>query len=62
MNCDNLFYARDSKQQWTCNRWQDVELQNEYQNYKSLLQNLAERIGNIEQETEEHKYDALFDS
>ncbi|QDS68059.1 hypothetical protein FKW77_009808 [Venturia effusa] len=31
------------------------QLQNEYQNYKSLLQSLAERIGNIEQETEEHK-------
>ncbi|KAE9981683.1 hypothetical protein BLS_007079 [Venturia inaequalis] len=31
------------------------QLQNDYQNYKNLLQNLAERIGSIEQETEEHK-------
>ncbi|KAE9979772.1 hypothetical protein EG328_000710 [Venturia inaequalis] len=36
------------------------QLQNDYQNYKNLLQNLAERIGSIEQETEEHKYDAQF--
>ncbi|KAL8795947.1 MAG: hypothetical protein Q9182_007453 [Xanthomendoza sp. 2 TL-2023] len=33
----------------------DVELQQQYTNYKNSLQQLADRIGNIEQETEEHK-------
>ena len=32
-----------------------VELQQQYTNYKNSLQQLAERIGNVEQETEEHK-------
>lgn len=32
-----------------------AELQAEYQNYKNLLQQLAQKIGDIEQETEEHK-------
>jgi prefoldin subunit 2 len=32
-----------------------IELQNTYQNYKSTLQNIAAKIGDIEQETEEHK-------
>jgi hypothetical protein len=34
----------------------DIELQTEYQNYKNILQQLAQKIGDIEQETEEHKY------
>ncbi|KAL8808666.1 MAG: hypothetical protein Q9200_004139 [Gallowayella weberi] len=34
----------------------NVELQQQYTNYKNSLQQLADRIGNIEQETEEHKY------
>jgi hypothetical protein len=33
-----------------------TELQTEYQNYKNTLQQLAQKIGDIEQETEEHKY------
>jgi prefoldin subunit 2 len=32
-----------------------LELQTTYQNYKSTLQNIASKIGDIEQETEEHK-------
>ncbi|KAL8697901.1 MAG: hypothetical protein Q9224_002100 [Gallowayella concinna] len=32
------------------------ELQQQYTSYKNNLQQLADRIGNIEQETEEHKY------
>lgn len=32
-----------------------VDLQNTYQGYKSTLQSLAQKIGDIEQETEEHK-------
>ncbi|KAL8845968.1 MAG: hypothetical protein Q9221_008913 [Calogaya cf. arnoldii] len=32
------------------------ELQQQYTNYKNNLQQLADRIGNVEQETEEHKY------
>ncbi|EEH11082.1 prefoldin subunit 2 [Histoplasma capsulatum var. duboisii H88] len=31
------------------------ELQAQYQNYKTALQQLAQKIGDIEQETEEHK-------
>ena len=31
------------------------ELQTTYQNYKNTLQTLAQKIGDIEQETEEHK-------
>lgn len=33
-----------------------AELQQQYTTYKNNLQQLAERIGNVEQETEEHKY------
>ncbi|KAL8906970.1 MAG: hypothetical protein Q9171_006045 [Xanthocarpia ochracea] len=33
----------------------EVELQQHYTNYKNNLQQLADRIGNVEQETEEHK-------
>ncbi|KAI4269563.1 MAG: hypothetical protein L6R38_007419 [Xanthoria sp. 2 TBL-2021] len=33
----------------------EVELQQQYTNYKNNLQQLADRIGNVEQETEEHK-------
>lgn len=33
-----------------------VELQQQYTNFKNNLQQLADRIGNVEQETEEHKY------
>jgi len=32
-----------------------LALQTTYQNYKSTLQNIAQKIGDIEQETEEHK-------
>lgn len=32
------------------------ELQQQYTNYKNNLQQLAQRIGDIEQDTEEHKY------
>ncbi|KAI4205624.1 MAG: hypothetical protein LQ346_001408 [Caloplaca aetnensis] len=31
------------------------ELQQQYTTYKSNLQQLAEKVGNVEQETEEHK-------
>lgn len=34
----------------------EVELQQQYTNFKNNLQQLADRIGNVEQETEEHKY------
>jgi prefoldin subunit 5 len=33
-----------------------LELQTTYQNYKNTLQTLAQKIGDIEQEAEEHKY------
>lgn len=33
-----------------------AELQQQYTTYKTNLQQLAERIGNVESETEEHKY------
>jgi len=33
----------------------DAELQNQYSNYKSTLQQLASKIGDVEQEAEEHK-------
>jgi hypothetical protein len=29
----------------------------QYQNYKNTLQTLAQKIGDVEQEAEEHKYD-----
>ena len=32
-----------------------TELQQQYTNYKNNLQQLAQRIGEIEQDTEEHK-------
>lgn len=32
-----------------------LELQQQYTNYKNSLQQLAQRIGEIEQDTEEHK-------
>lgn len=32
-----------------------VELQLQYSNYKGTLQQLAQKIGDIEQESEEHK-------
>lgn len=32
-----------------------TELQQQYTNYKNSLQQLAQRIGEIEQDTEEHK-------
>ncbi|KAL8934937.1 MAG: hypothetical protein Q9211_004970 [Gyalolechia sp. 1 TL-2023] len=40
-----------------CNPWltTQAELQQQYTTYKNNLQQLAERIGNVEQETEEHK-------
>ena len=33
-----------------------AELQNQYQTYKNTLQQLAQKIGDVEQEQEEHKY------
>lgn len=33
-----------------------LDLQQSYQNYKNTLQTIASKIGDIEQETEEHKY------
>lgn len=33
-----------------------AELQNQYTNYKNTLQQLAQKIGDVEQEAEEHKY------
>jgi hypothetical protein len=33
-----------------------AELQTQYTNYKSMLQQLAQKIGDIEQEAEEHRY------
>ena len=33
-----------------------LELQLQYTNYKNNLQQLAQKIGDVEQETEEHKY------
>lgn len=33
-----------------------LELQQQYTNYKNSLQQLAQRIGDIEQDAEEHKY------
>ncbi|KAK7725161.1 Cochaperone prefoldin complex subunit [Botryosphaeria dothidea] len=32
-----------------------AELQIQYSNYKNILQQLAQKIGDVEQETEEHK-------
>lgn len=32
-----------------------IELQNTYTNYKSTLQQLAQKIGDVEQDAEEHK-------
>jgi len=33
----------------------EAELQNQYSNYKSALQQIAQKIGDVEQEAEEHK-------
>lgn len=32
------------------------DLQTQYSNYKNTLQTLAQKVGEIEQEIEEHKY------
>ncbi|KAF1989556.1 Prefoldin beta-like protein [Aulographum hederae CBS 113979] len=42
-----------SQQQVTAKKQQD--LQNQYTSYKNTLQQLAQKIGDVEQETEEHK-------
>ena len=34
-----------------------TDLQSQYTNYKTTLQSLAQKVGEIEQEIEEHKYD-----
>jgi prefoldin subunit 2 len=34
----------------------NAELQLQYTNFKNTLQQLAQKIGDIEQEAEEHKY------
>ncbi|KAI8965811.1 Prefoldin beta-like protein [Daldinia sp. FL1419] len=36
------------------------ELQTTYSNYKNTLQTLAQKIGDVEQEAEEHKFVRLF--
>ncbi|KAF3055837.1 putative prefoldin subunit 2 [Daldinia childiae] len=36
------------------------ELQTTYSNYKNTLQQLAQKIGDVEQEAEEHKFVRLF--
>lgn len=33
-----------------------ADLQSQYSNYKNTLQSLAQKVGEIEQEIEEHKY------
>lgn len=33
-----------------------TDLQTQYTNYKNTLQSLAQKVGEIEQEIEEHKY------
>ncbi|KAK2762083.1 hypothetical protein FQN54_001090 [Arachnomyces sp. PD_36] len=42
-------------QQQQVNPKRQQELQQQYSNYKNTLQQLAQKIGDIEQETEEHK-------
>jgi hypothetical protein len=37
-----------------------LELQTQYSNYKNALQQLAQKIGDVEQEAEEHKFVLLF--
>jgi prefoldin subunit 2 len=37
-----------------------LELQNQYSTYKNTLQQLAQKIGDVEQEAEEHKYDLIL--
>ena len=37
-----------------------LELQLQYTTYKNNLQQLAQKIGDVEQETEEHKYDEPY--
>lgn len=34
---------------------QELELQQQYTNYKNNLQQLAQKIGDVEQDAEEHK-------
>ena len=33
-----------------------LDLQAQYNNYKNTLQSIAQKIGDVESETEEHKY------
>jgi hypothetical protein len=43
---------------WQTSVWLTLlELQNQYSTYKNTLQQLAQKIGDVEQEAEEHKYD-----
>ncbi|RAO71250.1 uncharacterized protein BHQ10_007262 [Talaromyces amestolkiae] len=42
-----------SQQQVSVRKQQELQLQ--YSNYKNALQSMAQKIGDIEQETEEHK-------
>ena len=37
-----------------------IELQNQYSNYKNTLQQIAKKIGDVEQEAEEHKFVPIF--
>jgi prefoldin subunit 2 len=38
----------------------EIDLQNQYTNYKNTLQSLAQKVGEIEQEIEEHKSVLFF--
>ncbi|KAF2085617.1 Prefoldin beta-like protein [Saccharata proteae CBS 121410] len=42
-----------SQQQVSAKKQQELQVQ--YSNYKNILQTLAQKIGDVEQETEEHK-------
>ncbi|KAJ5364060.1 uncharacterized protein N7496_009773 [Penicillium cataractarum] len=44
----------DETTQWLT-YFSTIELQNQYTNFKNTLQQLAQKIGDIEQEAEEHK-------
>lgn len=38
---------------------QNIELQTTYTNFKNTLQQIAQKIGDVEQESEEHKYETF---
>jgi len=47
--------SSQSNQQQIASARKQQELQNTYSNYKSTLQQLAQKIGDVEQDAEEHK-------